>query len=349
MDFYEAIDEINPNQRNLAMTVLEGEYLGEKALFTDDRLVWTSGKPGFFQLHIQEFEKIEHGETLEVSQGILVIDGTRVFCELLGTGKKFVICGGGHVSVPIIQMGLMIGCHITVLEDRPKFADNARRAGASKVICEPFEEGLKQIKGDGDTFFIIVTRGHRYDQVCLENIARKPHAYIGMIGSRMRVKKVKEAVIEKGCAPDVVNRIYSPIGLNIRAETPEEIGIAILAEIIEVKNKEKRSFGYPKEIIHAILNKDTMQKQKVMATIIDRKGSAPRGIGTKMLVLSDGVCVGTIGGGCVEADILQKALLMIRSGEMRPQLCHIDMTGQDAEDEGMVCGGVIDVLLEPVR
>lgn len=74
MDFYEAIDEINPNQRNLAMTVLEGEYLGEKALFTDDRLVWTSGKPGFFQLHIQEFEKIEHGETLEVSQGILVID-----------------------------------------------------------------------------------------------------------------------------------------------------------------------------------------------------------------------------------------------------------------------------------
>lgn len=269
MDFYEAIDEINPNQRNLAMTVLEGEYLGEKALFTDDRLVWTSGKPGFFQLHIQEFE--------------------------------------------------------------------------------PFEEGLKQIKGDGDTFFIIVTRGHRYDQVCLENIARKPHAYIGMIGSRMRVKKVKEAVIEKGCDPDVVNRIYSPIGLNIRAETPEEIGIAILAEIIEVKNKEKRSFGYPKEIIHAILNKDTMQEQKVMATIIDRKGSAPRGIGTKMLVLSDGVCVGTIGGGCVEADILQKALLMIRSGEMRPQLCHIDMTGQDAEDEGMVCGGVIDVLLEPVR
>lgn len=68
-----------------------------------------------------------------------------------------------------------------------------------------------------------------------------------------------------------------------------------------------------------------------------------------MLVLSDGVCVGTIGGGCVEADILQKALLMIRSREMRPQLCHIDMTGQDAEDEGMICGGVIDVLLEPVR
>ena len=116
---------------------------------------------------------------------------------------RFVICGGGHVSIPIIQMGLMIGCHVTVLEDRLKFADHARRAGVHEVICDSFEEGLKRIKGDKDTFFIIVTRGHRYDQVCLENIAKKPHAYIGMIGSRMRVKKVKEAVIEKGCAPEV--------------------------------------------------------------------------------------------------------------------------------------------------
>lgn len=348
MDFYEAINEANPNQRNLAMTVLEGEYLGEKALFTDDKLVWTSGNPGFFQLHIQELEKIECTEASEISQGIIVIDGTRVFCELLGTGKKFVICGGGHVSVPIIQMGLMIGCHITVLEDRPKFADNARRAGASKVICEPFEEGLKKIKGDGDTFFIIVTRGHRYDQMCLEKIARKPHAYIGMIGSRLRVKKVKEAVIEKGCDPEVVNRIYSPIGLNIGAETPEEIGIAILAEIIDVKNKEKRSFGYSREIMREILKKETGQDGKILATIITRKGSAPRGIGTKMLVLPDGTCVGTIGGGCVESDIFQKALLMLRNNETKAQICHVDMTGRDAEDEGMVCGGVIDVLLEPV-
>ena len=67
-----------------------------------------------------------------------------------------------------------------------------------------------------------------------------------------------------------------------------------------------------------------------------------------MLVLSDGSCVGTIGGGCVEADIFRKALLMIRNEDKKPQVCHIDMTGQDAEDEGMVCGGVIDVLLEPV-
>lgn len=115
-------------------------------------------------------------------------------------------------------------------------------------------------------------------------------------------------------------------------------------EIIEVKNKRERSLGYSREI----LNKETSQDGKILATIITRKGSAPRGVGTKMLVLSDGTCVGTIGGGCVESDIFQKALLMIWNGEIKAQICHVDMTGQDAEDEGMVCGGVIDVLLEPV-
>ena len=72
MDFYEAINEANPNQRNLAMTVLEGEYLGEKALFTDDKLVWTSGNPGFFQLHIQELEKIECTEASEISRSGII-------------------------------------------------------------------------------------------------------------------------------------------------------------------------------------------------------------------------------------------------------------------------------------
>ncbi len=125
----------------------------------------------------------------------------------------------------------------------------------------------------------------------------KSHAYIGMIGSRLRVKKVKEAVIENGCDPEIVDQIYTPIGLDIGAETPEEIAVAILAEIIEVKNRKGRRLGYPKEIVHAILDRDTIKERKVLATIIDRKGSAPRGIGTKMLVLPDGVCVGTIGGG----------------------------------------------------
>lgn len=73
----------------------------------------------------------------------------------------------------IIHMGLMMGCSVTVLEDRPKFADNARRAKATTVICESFEQGFKKLTGDADTFFIIVTRGHCHDMACLESIIKE--------------------------------------------------------------------------------------------------------------------------------------------------------------------------------
>ena len=82
------------------------------------------------------------------------------------------------------------------------------------------------------------------------------------------------------------------------------------------------------------------------ATIVSRKGSAPRSVGTKMLIFEDGTTVDTIGGGCVESEIMQKALLMMRAGEPRFQVCRVDMTADAAEDEGMVCGGVVEVMLE---
>lgn len=364
LDFFHILEEVNPNDPSIVMTVLEGEAFGEKALVSKHKLVWESRKGGYYMQHQEEIERIHDSR-------VVVIGGNKIFCELLGHKKKLVICGGGHVSIPLIQMGRMIGCKVTVLEDRPKFADHARCAGAEEVFCEPFEDGLKKIEGDGDTFFVIVTRGHRYDQTCLELIAQKKHAYIGMIGSRRRTGMVKEAIIAKGADPEVIGRVYTPIGLDIGAETPEEIAVAIMAEIIEVKNKKSKSnLGYSKEIIQAALGGTGSQKMtgsqtassqapdnesechkdhKVLATIVARKGSAPRGVGTKMLILPDGNCVGTIGGGCVEADIIQKALLMSRRGESQPRLYHVDITGRDVENEGMLCGGVLDILLEVVR
>ena len=344
LGFYNAIYEVNPNHQNITLTVIKGDAFGEKALMSNREIIWKSKNSEFFTRNGSEIKKIEDG-------GIYEIESQSVFCELLGQEKKIVICGGGHVSIPIIQMGIMIGCHVTVLEERPKFADNARRAGASEVICKPFSEGLESIKGDKDTFFVIVTRGHRYDQLCLESIVRKEHAYIGMIGSRKRAAIVKETIIRGGAKPEIVDHIHTPIGLDIGAETPEEIAVSILAEIIEVKNKNKRTAGYSRDLMKAILNSEAVpstEGAKVLATIVTRKGPAPREVGTKMLILSDGSCIGTIGGGCVESDILREALSMLRQGKSGAKLCHVDMTGRDAEDEGMICGGIIDVLLEMI-
>lgn len=343
--FYEVINDINPNRHNLVMTVVDEEYLGEKALISDHKLVWKSEGNGFFAKHVQEAEAVDES-------GIATIGDKPVFCEVLGREKKLVICGGGHVSMPVITVGMMLGFSVTVLEDRPKFADNARRQGAAEVICDSFGEGLKKIEGDEDTYFVIVTRGHRYDQLCLEQIVRKKHAYIGMMGSRRRVAIVKKAVLDGGADPEVMEHVCSPIGLDIGAETPEEIAVAVLAEIIEVKNKKKRNGGYSKELLQAVLNgrgtEGHSEEAKVLATIIARKGSAPREAGTKMLILPDGNTVGTIGGGCVESEVMQKALLMIRTGESGAKLCHVDLSALAAEEEGMVCGGAIDVLLETI-
>lgn len=340
-ELFEKIESCNPNHQNVVMSIVDGGHPSEKALISNHELVWESKAPGFFAAHREVVCDVEEC-------GMLEIDGVRVFSELLGQEKKLVICGAGHVAIPVVQMGRMIGCFVTVLEDRPKFADNARRAGADQVICEPFDQSLDKIPGDDDTFFIIVTRGHRYDQICLEKIAEKRHAYIGMIGSRRRTSKLKEALIEKGVSKELLDQVYTPIGLNIGAETPEEIAIAIMAEIIEVKSRKKKNFGYSRELMRALLDPERQIEPMVLATIISRRGSAPRGVGSRMLICSDGNAVGTIGGGCAEADVLRKALLMIRENDRNMHICRVDMSGKDAEEDGMVCGGVMEVLLELV-
>ncbi|MDD7642212.1 MAG: XdhC family protein [bacterium] len=341
---FEAIEKIEacePEAVNRVLTVLDEVHMGEKALVSDGKLVWESEAQGFFSANRDAAVSI-------TESGVTEIAGERIFCDTLGKEKQIVICGGGHVSMPVIQIGIMMGCEVTVLEDRPTFADNARRAGATRVICEPFEAGLDQVEGSADTYFVIVTRGHRYDQVCLEKTLQKEYAYVGMIGSRRRVALVKQQLMERGISREVLDAVYTPIGLDIGAESPAEIAVAIMAEIIEVKNKKKRTYGYSKEIVRAITDPEGEPGRKVLVTIVARKGSAPQGMGAKMLVLSDGRCIGTIGGGCMEAAVIRKALYMIRTDTQSAEVCHVDLTGADAEDEGMVCGGTVEVLLEEI-
>jgi xanthine/CO dehydrogenase XdhC/CoxF family maturation factor len=323
------------------LTVLEGACAGEKALFDHGGLQWLSDKDGFFSQTADALPEFS-------VPGIHTFCGSTVYCESPAREARLVICGGGHVSLPVIRIGRMIGCTVTVLEDRPKFADNARRAGANEVICAPFEEGLKRIPGDSDTFFILVTRGHRYDLLCLEQVLQKAHAYIGMMGSRKRTAMVRDTLLARGADPVMLDSVHMPIGLPIGAETPEEIGVSIMAEIIQEKNRSGSRGGFTREILQAILDEKDADIKKVLATIVARKGSSPRAAGTKMVIFRDGRTAGTIGGGCLEADIFQKALQLMNSEHPAPVLVRADMTGRDAEEDGMVCGGILDVLLEVV-
>lgn len=340
-NLYEIISNSDGNQKNLVATVIAGEHLGEKAFINDKKMVFESAKSGFLEQHIKTIIKQTETE-------IITIEDNRIFCEILGAEKKLVICGAGHVSIPIIKIGLMADFSVSVIEDRYTFANHAIRAGAHQVICEPFEQGLKKIEGDKNTYFVIVTRGHRYDQICLEEIIKKEHAYIGMIGSKVRVKKVKDQLAEKGVDIKKLEKVHTPIGLNIKAETPAEIAIAIMAEIVQEKNQKKQSSGYSNGLLKTITTDEEQIQKKVLATIISRKGSAPREVGTKMLIYPDGRTVESLGGGCAEADIKIRALSMLSSDKEKAELHQVDLTGWQAEEEGMVCGGIIEVFLESI-
>lgn len=337
---YEMIQNRSTDVKNKTAVVIQGENLGERMLLAGGEAVWKSQDSTFLPGHLKEIEDAEGNTLTEIA-------GQKVFCECIGNRKELIICGGGHVSLPIIQIGKNIGFHVIVLEDRPKFADDARRAGAHTIICQPFEQGLKEVEGSPDTYFVIVTRGHRYDSICLQEAVKKSNAYVGMMGSRNRVRIVKENLVQEGIPQGLLEQVYTPIGLSIGAETPEEIAVSIMAEIIKVKNAKKRSAAYSTELMEHLTQEPYTEKRRILATIVSRKGSAPREAGTKMLVEEDGTIVGTIGGGCVESEVIQKALQMIRMGK-KAEVCTVDMTGHEAEEAGMVCGGIIEVFLETV-
>ena len=348
LNFYDVISEANINAENWLMTVVDGEHAGEKAMLSAGVFVWLSDEEGLIKANEDALKEAVLSEKSGIrgGGGLTEIGGAGVYAELLGREKEIVVCGAGHVSMQIISIAKMMGCRVTAIDDRLKFANDAIAQGADEVKFMAFEDALAEIPGSSDTFFVIVTRGHRYDKECLRCIAKKPHAYIGMMGSRRRVMIVKNDLAEEGISREVLDSVYTPIGLNIGAETPEEIAVAIMAEIIEVKNKKKRNYGFPQDVMKALLSDE--RDRMTLATIISRQGSAPRGIGTKMLIKKDGGIVGTIGGGCIEGSVIAKGRRMLLDEEHRPAVVEVDMSNESAEDEGMVCGGRVKVLLEIV-
>ncbi|ADL03555.1 XdhC/CoxI family protein [Lacrimispora saccharolytica] len=337
--YYEELSNADKNKSLISLTIISGQGMGSKALWSDGEFILKQGDETIFDDFSEELKNLDKTQTIKIQNSTL-------FCELVTGEKYMVVCGAGHISIPIIRIGKMLGFHVTVIDDRVSFANTARKEGADAVICKPFREALEEISGSTGHYFIIVTRGHRHDQDCLSQIIGKKNAYIGMIGSRARVKLVKDFLESEGVSRVLLDKIYTPIGLKINAQTPEEIAVAIMAEIIQIKNGSRKTFGYPKEILEGLISRESDDIPRSLVTIVSRKGSAPRDVGSKMIVMLDGSTMGTIGGGCVEAEVCAIAREVAR--DKTPVLKKVDMTPDNAEDEGMVCGGIVEVYIEPV-
>ncbi|MCC5464285.1 XdhC family protein [Pelosinus baikalensis] len=158
----------------------------------------------------------------------------RIFWDRMTTKYHAIVFGGGHISQPLVQMLIQLDFIVTIVDDRPEFANQARFPGAHTIICENFHQAFKKLVISSDTAVIIVTRGHRYDLECLRATMDSKARYLGMIGSKKRVKEVFAVLREEGRAEGLEGRLKAPIGLDIRAETPVEIAVSIVAEVIGV-------------------------------------------------------------------------------------------------------------------
>lgn len=158
-----------------------------------------------------------------------------VFVEVLTRPPRLVIAGAGHIAVPLARFATSLGFDVAVLDDRPEYASRERFPDAQQVVVAPFRESIHQVSIDADTYVVLVTRGHVHDRALLEECLGSGAAYIGMIGSRRRVETVLRHLRGAGADPEGLARVWAPIGLDIGAQTPEEIALSVMAEIVKVR------------------------------------------------------------------------------------------------------------------
>ena len=211
---------------------------GEKCFIRDGALkTGNIRNPDLRQAIIEEAaERLSTEESGETSIPLPDTGGkVEVFFEVLPPIRKVIIVGAGHLAIPLVKFSRILGFHITVLDDRVIYANRERFPEADEVLVGDMAETLRHAPITPFTYIVLITRGHQFDEPCLREIIHSPARYIGMIGSKRRVKacfiRFRD---EEGVPEELLKRVYAPIGLDIGSETAEEIALSIISEMINV-------------------------------------------------------------------------------------------------------------------
>jgi xanthine dehydrogenase accessory factor len=162
-------------------------------------------------------------------------DGREVLVEALELPATAIICGAGHVGRALAPVAARAGWRTVVLDDREEFADPRLFPGTEVVLLSSFEGALSRVAVDEHSYVVIVTRGHTHDMIVLEQALRTPARYVGLMASRTKRKRIADSLREVGFNDEALARVHSPVGLQIGAETPAELAISIVAEMIQVR------------------------------------------------------------------------------------------------------------------
>jgi xanthine dehydrogenase accessory factor len=163
----------------------------------------------------------------------------RLFYDPLFPEEKLLVLGGGHVGLAVAALAARLDFRVTVVDERPEFASPARFPADVRVVCGPYADAVARFPSDPATYVVIVTPGHVSDLECVRAALKKTSRYVGFIGSARKTALILAQARNDGFPAEVVDRLYAPIGLDIAAETPEEIAVSIVGELIAVRRNSR--------------------------------------------------------------------------------------------------------------
>ena len=200
------------------------------------REVMETEKPRSLTFNLNQDPKYDTG---------LVCGGTLdIFIEPVLPPALLYIFGAGHVSVNLYKTAKNAGFEVIVVDDREAYANRQRYPEAKDVIAEDFEQAMAKLSPSESSYIVIVTRGHRDDMRVLRWAVQTRARYVGMIGSKRKTITIFRELVKEGLAPELFERVHAPVGLDIGAITPEEIAVAITAELIAVRRHAERALPH---------------------------------------------------------------------------------------------------------
>jgi xanthine dehydrogenase accessory factor len=249
MDIFEEIVAARKgNQPVVLATVIESrgsaprEEGARMLVRPDGTIAGTVGGGAIEKIIIDEAMKLMAGGTARLIShdlkdiGMTCGGGMSVFIEPLVPAPQLLIFGAGHIGACLAQIGKMIDFSVTVVDNRPDFANAGHLPWADTIIAEEYEAAIEKAVFNARTYVVILTHKHSHDYEVLEMCLKKKWCYLGMIGSRAKVAKVFDQLRAKGVSDELIQKIHSPVGIKIGANTPAEIAISILAEIIQARS-----------------------------------------------------------------------------------------------------------------
>jgi xanthine dehydrogenase accessory factor len=239
MDIHARIVQLLEKEKSFCLATVVGSTSGDigpgrKAIVIDNGSI--EGTLGSAQLDSKLAGQAQIA-LRENKSGIVEIEsGLKVFLNVLSSDAQLIVCGAGHIAIPLTHFAHRLGFRVTVIDDRADFASPSRFPDC-KVIAENFTVALRNLHFGPATYVVVITRGHEHDVDCLVEVLKKKALYVGLIGSRRRVRFVLEMLAEEGISKTRLKEVFTPIGLPIGAESPEEIALSIASELVCVRRK----------------------------------------------------------------------------------------------------------------